>query len=409
MNRCIALMTVLAVVLGAGGATQADENDVVLYTNDFGTQEQFDGVSWQTLAGGPSLVLDSGNTYGGDMDGDGLFNSVRQDVGFGRSRGVIKLSAPIFKQMSNIRFTGAGWGTTSFNTGGGVELSYNNSEWQYSDLHSNAGSPNWRLCEVAPGVYDPNYNRVATTYLGAHVWSVSGTYSLGNSGRVGYLKVIADVNDPGPGDRIAVYANDFGTQAQEDQWYIAGHMTKVLGYDLDLDGVGYRFDETSPCTSILYTKITPPAGWAFKGPIATGWGSGASKTHGSHARYEFSRDGHNWDISSTWPHEDGVWGGYSITLDASSDPCYDQVEELWIRLYMYAWHGTHLPKVGPPTVTAELVAAPAHTCAGDGVYLAADLTGPEGVRDCYVNLLDVAFMSAQWLDCTDPTDAACSP
>lgn len=50
------------------------------------------------------------------------------------------------------------------------------------------------------------------------------------------------------------------------------------------------------------------------------------------------------------------------------------------------------------------------TCAdvlADGLGIAADLSGPEGVADCRVDLYDLAAMAADWLRCNDPDDAGC--
>ncbi|MCP4711734.1 MAG: M6 family metalloprotease domain-containing protein [Planctomycetes bacterium] len=39
----------------------------------------------------------------------------------------------------------------------------------------------------------------------------------------------------------------------------------------------------------------------------------------------------------------------------------------------------------------------------------ADWTGPAGIPDCYVNLLDLALFCQYWLDCNNPTDQSCEP
>lgn len=50
---------------------------------------------------------------------------------------------------------------------------------------------------------------------------------------------------------------------------------------------------------------------------------------------------------------------------------------------------------------------------GDGytLFLNGDIAGPDGVgsefRDCTVNIYDLAAMSSDWLECTDPTDPSC--
>ncbi|HOK96336.1 MAG TPA: hypothetical protein PK052_09650 [Anaerohalosphaeraceae bacterium] len=50
------------------------------------------------------------------------------------------------------------------------------------------------------------------------------------------------------------------------------------------------------------------------------------------------------------------------------------------------------------------------TCAdilAEGLGMAADLSGPAGVPDCYVNMYDLAAMAASWLTCNNPEDTGC--
>ena len=44
---------------------------------------------------------------------------------------------------------------------------------------------------------------------------------------------------------------------------------------------------------------------------------------------------------------------------------------------------------------------------GEWGYLASDLSGPESIRDCYVDFYDLACLLGGWLDCTDPANPAC--
>ena len=41
------------------------------------------------------------------------------------------------------------------------------------------------------------------------------------------------------------------------------------------------------------------------------------------------------------------------------------------------------------------------------VYLPADISGPAGVSDCYVDLFDLSQMASQWLVCNDPLNSNC--
>jgi len=43
----------------------------------------------------------------------------------------------------------------------------------------------------------------------------------------------------------------------------------------------------------------------------------------------------------------------------------------------------------------------------DGLLKASDISGPEGIPDCYVDLFDFAFFAGEWLSCNDPQDPGC--
>jgi len=47
-------------------------------------------------------------------------------------------------------------------------------------------------------------------------------------------------------------------------------------------------------------------------------------------------------------------------------------------------------------------------CGDEGtVYPNADISGPDGERDCYVDLYDFALMAGSWLHCSDPQNSGC--
>ena len=51
---------------------------------------------------------------------------------------------------------------------------------------------------------------------------------------------------------------------------------------------------------------------------------------------------------------------------------------------------------------------PPQVCGDVGTeYPVGDLTGPEGVPDCYFDLYDFSLFASQWLECTDPTGLDC--
>ena len=59
------------------------------------------------------------------------------------------------------------------------------------------------------------------------------------------------------------------------------------------------------------------------------------------------------------------------------------------------------------------MALPANeTCANlveDGMGLIADISGPAGIPDCYINIYDLAAFSVDWLACDNFDDPACIP
>ena len=78
----------------------------VIYTNDFGTVQQFESLIWTSEAGAGTGALDregplSGPNPPGDLDGDGAYESVVEDTGFGSSRGTVHLFAPLYSLDSH--------------------------------------------------------------------------------------------------------------------------------------------------------------------------------------------------------------------------------------------------------------------------------------------------------------------
>jgi concanavalin A-like lectin/glucanase superfamily protein len=45
----------------------------------------------------------------------------------------------------------------------------------------------------------------------------------------------------------------------------------------------------------------------------------------------------------------------------------------------------------------------------EGIIMTCDISGPNGVPDCYCDLFDFAAVGREWLLCTNPTDPSCSP
>ena len=58
------------------------------------------------------------------------------------------------------------------------------------------------------------------------------------------------------------------------------------------------------------------------------------------------------------------------------------------------------------TAYVDAVAGPPDRYCGDSgtVFLQTDVGGPEGTRDCYVNMHDLTVFAGDWLKCNDPAD-----
>ncbi|MBN1436492.1 MAG: hypothetical protein JW936_05420 [Sedimentisphaerales bacterium] len=407
MKKCITLMTVLSVLVFLGGAVSAE----VLYSNDFGTTQQFNAFEWESVSGDgtAALVRDgalSGPNPPGDLDSDGLYESVTEDTSDGIARGAIHVFAPFFHTMNNISVSGYGLGDAStWLTGVDWKLSYDGEDWTHEV--GTDGSGVWKQYTVV-GTGDPNYVNATDVWACFELYSEagSGSYSSSLAGRTGAFQVEADTALGQPGQRVYIYYNDLGTAEQRAELMISG----TVGYDdgdgIDFDGDGFaatmRTDWPGIVTATI--EIEAPDGYAFKDPIATGTGFGGDYHYNSYTQVRLSVDGYHWDVDSTYPPDPAT---YPMEADATGLANYQAVESVWVQFYMYSWYAPrYMPKARNLMVTAELVAGSAAEC-GDNGYLAGDIAGAGGVPDCYVNLLDIAQVASEWLECTDPSGENC--
>jgi|GEM_PF-769441 len=88
------------------------------------------------------------------------------------------------------------------------------------------------------------------------------------------------------------------------------------------------------------------------------------------------------DPTVTFPTVPGI---YVLRLDAT-DGVYNLTDQIAVTLTI---------------PTCENVLA-------DGLGMAADLSGPNGTPDCYINLYDLAVIANSWLDCNNPADTHCT-
>lgn len=380
----------------------------IIYTNDFGTVDQFNAMIWTSLYGaGTSQLqregLGSGPNPPGDLDGDSYYQSVVQNAGgsWGVSAGTKCIYAPLFKTMTNITVSGYGAGHWDSYSSGVIWLvGYDGVNWSHSVSTDN--NTNWHYKSVNTGS-DPNYDGTDKVWVQVQVRSANNSIPSGYWGRTGALKVEADIQEGQIGDRVSIMLNDMGTAQQRDEWIMSGFMVvddTGSGNDTDGDGKSAGLRCTAPCSAVAMMRVDAPAGLSFKNPIAIGQGYGALSAYASYAQVRLSRDGVVWDVASTMPNAP-EW--YTMTADATDNPNYQNAESLWVQVYMFSWHASYLPQARNIVVTAELAAGTPPYCGQDTTeYLPADIN-----KDCYVGLSDLAAMAAQWLDCTNPADPAC--
>ncbi|MEN6309447.1 MAG: LamG-like jellyroll fold domain-containing protein [Anaerohalosphaeraceae bacterium] len=58
-------------------------------------------------------------------------------------------------------------------------------------------------------------------------------------------------------------------------------------------------------------------------------------------------------------------------------------------------------------ITVSLTIPTCENVLTDGLGMAADLSGPNGTPDCYINIYDFAVIANNWLECNNPADADC--
>jgi len=318
MMMGLMLVTCLAAYAGAE----------VLYQNDFGAATGYadSGLSWVSANGSGvgGLILETGPTPPGDLNGDGLYKAFVMDTGFGGAYGIKTIYAPVFKSLSNISVSGYGQGfSSSWVTGACWGLTLDGATYDYWLGSDNSNT--WKQYSIS-AAGDPAYTGISKFTAATYVYSGSGTYNPGASGRTAAFVVAADTADGKVGDRVNLSLNDFGTAAQQSEWTISGSNLQIVNdptQDRSNDNLGGYLISASAgnCSAIL--KIDAPAGFAFKNVIATGSGYGSWNNWGSRAMLLLSNDGSN-----------------------------------WLCVSMSSWASGYLPQATLSGITAELVTVP---------------------------------------------------
>ena len=87
----------------------------------------------------------------------------------------------------------------------------------------------------------------------------------------------------------------------------------------------------------------------------------------------------------------------------------DEQETSYVRFCTSDFGSQFLTHSYRPKLTIDYTIIEGGVCGMPGqVYLPADVSGPEGKPDCYVNTYDLAVLVMQWLMCTAPTELECN-
>lgn len=355
MSRAMtALIGFICVLVLLSGVTKAE----TLYTNDFGTTEQFDGLIWTGDPDLLSLIRGGAGSGQADLDGDTLTESVIMNGASANASGVKVIYAPPFQTMSNISMTGWARGSsTTYQTGGQIMLSDNGIVDDY--IAGSDDSNTWAQYSTSSGI-NPFYTNINVVYAKAYVYCDSATYDPSYSGRVSAIQIDADVADGEPGDRVNLTRNDFGTTAQQEAWTLDSEdmVTFVSNPDVDHDmddlASEARFVWGNGNYFYMSLRIDAPAGYVFKDPVATAQGYGAWNNQGTCTALALSLPGEPWnDVVSSYPP--AAMGWYDMTADATGLPEYQNLSTVYVWVRLLAWNNGYLPRFKDLVVTAELV------------------------------------------------------
>ena len=396
-------VSILAVMLAsiAGGE--------VIYTNDFGTEAQLNSFAWvgDYGIGTAGLRLYGPGTGVMDLDGDGLYQMAVQNStdGWGGSTGTLSVYAPLY---SKITITGvsaylAGHPSPSHGSSATLAMSGNGVDYQsITDDRTNV----IKQYTIVPSPTDPNFIATDKVWLGLTLASPNPGTPEWYWGRAAAVQLEGTIIPGGIGDHVTIFSNDLGTDEQAAEWLISGFIERqdLPGFDTNADGASGRFFryQAGNCWAML--KVEAPFGLAFAYPVAecTGY---RSSSQGTGSTIAMSLNGKDWVSSSVGPGN----GVVDLVADSAGQAGWAVVEEFWLQVRLDGLNNVavwYQPWARSIMSHADLVAAPAHYCGEAGtVYPDGDITGTSGVRDCYVNLIDLAQLAAQWLEENDPYTA----
>ena len=164
-----------------------------------------------------------------------------------------------------------------------------------------------------------------------------------------------------------------------------GTVQAIQGYDFDNIIIRTPYDNAPP---IVNAGVDQVIKWA--------------DTHSATLDALVTDDGSPGPLSYQWER---ISGPNSVTFDTpnAEDTIANFGEPARYELKLTATDGQY-----PISDTMEVYIPLCQDLINDGLGQSADIYGPEGARDCKVDLYDVASMASQWIECVDPNDASCA-
>ncbi len=118
-----------------------------------------------------------------------------------------------------------------------------------------------------------------------------------------------------------------------------------------------------------------------------------------------------------WKDGNTIWFYHNDVKVAEATPGgpFNVKQYMFFDTEVFTWHGWPLYEnlIDPTKNTMyvdwvrawEYVETP--VCGSPGTVMAADISGPSGQPDCYINMYDMTALADHWLDCTLPGRAGC--
>lgn len=363
MLRTLARLTMPALLVALSSAAPA-AGAVVLYTNDLGTPKQFDTFHVTIEDGDATIVVQSANGSSNypDLDGDGLsgnllYNNDASDRVYLDKR----YYAPLYTTIGSPRLTATGTGyRSSHGASSWLSIGVDGALLASQQTIGNVGSSSPMPLDVQ--LSGPGYDALLSVDMQARLEVRSGSLPSGAGlPRMGNFKLEGELNPGQIGDRVWVYKNDFGAQADLDAWTIDGASitatTAGNPSDLDNDDLQRRIEGATngPFTTTMTVRVDALDGHRFSDPIVQAFAGGDWSNWASRVTIALSADGS--DFSTVF--DQTASGSTQLVASAEGVAGFEDLTSVWVRVTLQAGNtGGIRPFIQDILVSGELTAIP---------------------------------------------------